>query len=557
MASVSRRASRPGCSRSGRVLVSAVGLAMVPTQPCRGRAAVVRASTRVGGALRHVASSGGACREGAPERWTWRCRVGRSGGAGEHPGRSGDCTYAARPGRGAPCPLVREDRVDQVNEAGTDRSVPRVCLMPGQAGAGHEPGRRRAGVWAGEVRAGVIVALFSVPEGMAYAAIAGFDPAAGLYAGVVPAVVGALLCRSVLMVTTLTSAIALTSQEVLTEAHLDPSDGANVAALALSVGVAMAVFALLRLGSALRLVCGGAMAAFAVGIAVQIVAGALADATGYRAGHHNQLLRIGAWAAHPGGWSSAAAWSAAATVAVWLSAHRGRRTRPHAVLIALVVGSAGVRAWSAPVPLAASLGALPSGLPHLSLPDWGVLAQLAPGAFAVALVALAQAAGISGDQPGHDRSGGEHRAAGTRDVLAQAAANMAGAFFQAMPVGGSLSRTGVAVAAGARTRWTGAASGVALAVLVASCGRAVGLIPLPVIGALLVVVGAKLALARLPELRAAWRRGPHERAATALTFLAATEFPLQYALLLGAAVSLLPRAAAQLHRRWRPQIARS
>ncbi|MEU9047738.1 MULTISPECIES: SulP family inorganic anion transporter [unclassified Kitasatospora] len=447
--------------------------------------------------------------------------------------------------------------MDQVNEASTDRSDPRVCLLPGQAGAGPGPGRRRAGVWAGEVRAGVIVALFSVPEGMAYAAIAGFDPAAGLYAGVVPAVVGALLCRSVLMVTTLTSAIALTSQEVLIEAHLDPSDGANVAALALSVGVAMAVFALLRLGSALRLVCGGAMSAFAVGIAVQIVAGALADATGYRAGHHNQLLRIGAWAAHPGGWSSAASWTAAATVAVWLLAHRWHRSRPQAVLIALVVGSAGVRAWSAPVPLAASLGAVPSGLPHLSLPAWGVLVQLAPGACAVALVALAQAAGISGEQD--DRV---PRVGGTRDVLAQAAANVVGAFFQAMPVGGSLSRTGVAVAAGARTRWAGAASGVALAVLVASCGRAVGLIPLPVIGALLGVVGAKLALARLPELRAAWRRGPYERAATVLTFLAATEVPLQYALLLGAALSVLPRLVAPLQRlggrlRRRPQAARS
>ncbi|MFD8705451.1 SulP family inorganic anion transporter [Kitasatospora sp. NPDC059648] len=442
--------------------------------------------------------------------------------------------------------------MDQVNEAGTDRSAPQARLLPRQAGAGRGPEWKPAGVWAGEVRAGLIVALFSVPEGMAYAAIAGFDPAAGLYAGVVPAVVGALLCRSVLMVTTLTSAIALTSQEVLAQAHLDPADGANVAALALLVGVAMAVFALLRLGSALRLVCGGAMAAFAVGIAVQIVAGALADATGFRAGHHNQLLRIGGWAAHPGGWSSAATWTAAATVAVWWLAHHWHRARPHAVLIALVVGSAGVRAWSAPVPLAASLGALPSGLPHLSLPDCGVLAQLAPGSCAVALVALAQAAGIS-----DDRTGGEHRAGGARDVLAQAAANVAGAFFQAMPVGGSLSRTGVAVAAGARTRWAGAVSGVALAVLVASCGRAVGLIPLPVIGALLVVVGVKLALARLPELRAAWRRGPHERAATVLTFLAATEIPLQYALLLGAAVSLLPRAAARLHRRWRPQTARS
>ncbi|MFF9101601.1 hypothetical protein [Streptomyces rubrogriseus] len=50
--------------------------------------------------------------------------------------------------------------------------------------------------------------LFSIPEGMAYASVAGFGPVAGPYAGVVPAVVGSPTARTVLMVTTLTSAIA-------------------------------------------------------------------------------------------------------------------------------------------------------------------------------------------------------------------------------------------------------------------------------------------------------------------------------------------------------------
>ncbi|MFI8483620.1 hypothetical protein [Streptomyces rubrogriseus] len=50
--------------------------------------------------------------------------------------------------------------------------------------------------------------LFSIPEGMAYASVAWFGPVAGPYAGVVPAVVGSPTARTVLMVTTLTSAIA-------------------------------------------------------------------------------------------------------------------------------------------------------------------------------------------------------------------------------------------------------------------------------------------------------------------------------------------------------------
>ncbi|QIS72221.1 hypothetical protein HB370_21470 [Streptomyces sp. DSM 40868] len=50
--------------------------------------------------------------------------------------------------------------------------------------------------------AGLVTGLFSIPEGMAYASIAGFDPVAGLYAGSVPAIVGSLTARTVLMVTT-------------------------------------------------------------------------------------------------------------------------------------------------------------------------------------------------------------------------------------------------------------------------------------------------------------------------------------------------------------------
>lgn len=69
-----------------------------------------------------------------------------------------------------------------------------------------------------DVSAGLVTGLFSIPEGMAYAAIGGFNPVTGIYAGVVPTVLGSFFARTVLMVTTLTSAIALTSQSVMSGA---------------------------------------------------------------------------------------------------------------------------------------------------------------------------------------------------------------------------------------------------------------------------------------------------------------------------------------------------
>ena len=56
--------------------------------------------------------------------------------------------------------------------------------------------------------------LFSIPEGMAYASIGGFNPVVGLYSGIVPGIVASIFARTVLMVTTLTSAIALSSRSV-------------------------------------------------------------------------------------------------------------------------------------------------------------------------------------------------------------------------------------------------------------------------------------------------------------------------------------------------------
>ena len=71
-----------------------------------------------------------------------------------------------------------------------------------------------------DVLAGLVTGLFSIPEGMAYASIGGFNPVVGLYSGVVPGILASVFARTVLMVTTLTSAIALSSRSVL-KAGLD------------------------------------------------------------------------------------------------------------------------------------------------------------------------------------------------------------------------------------------------------------------------------------------------------------------------------------------------
>ncbi|MFC9331151.1 SulP family inorganic anion transporter [Kitasatospora sp. NPDC057015] len=377
--------------------------------------------------------------------------------------------------------------------------------------------------------------LFSIPEGMAYASIAGFNPVAGLFAGVVPAIVGSLTARTVLMITTLTSAIALTAQSVLSQAGLDPLDPGNVALISLMTGVVMLLMGLLRFGVVLSFVSNAVMTGFATGIALQIITGVLKDATGYQPQGHNKLAQLLDWLVHPDAWQVSSALVAAATIAVWAVAHAVPRLRTVALLIAMVAVSLVVALLDVDVELVRSIADIPSALPHFTAPDWSALPALAGGAFSIALVALAQGAGIAPTVPNPDGSKPDMN----RDFTAQGLANLAGGLFQSLPVGGSLSRTGVAVSAGARTRWAGVLSGVWLALIVLTLAPLAERIPMPVIGGLIIVVGAELIWGKRHDIMLVLRTSWLSAASMVLTFALTTQLPLQRTIIIGAVLSLL------------------
>ncbi|MCX4966820.1 SulP family inorganic anion transporter [Streptomyces sp. NBC_00654] len=158
-----------------------------------------------------------------------------------------------------------------------------------------------------------------------------------------------------------------------------------------------------------------------------------------------------------------------------------------ALLIAMVAVSLGVGILSADVELVRDIAHIPGSLPGFSAPDLSAAPALIGGACSVALVALAQAAGIAPSMPNPDGS----RSDINGDFRAQGYANVLGGLFQSLPSGGSMSRTGVAVSAGARTRSAGIISGAFLAVVVLVCGSLAERIPMPVIGGLILVVGGE------------------------------------------------------------------
>lgn len=385
--------------------------------------------------------------------------------------------------------------------------------------------------------AGFATGLFSIPEGMAYAQLAGVDPLYGLYSGLVATFVAALTTGSVLMVSTLTSAIALSTGSVLLVAGIGDEQlpGALFTVTLVSGGIMLAL-GLLRLGALVSFVSNSVMTGFVMAASVLILIGELGDFSGYDPEGPNKVAQLWDWLAHIGSWDPATTAVAAATIVLVLVGKAFKATEKIAPVLALVVMTVAVAGLGlGSVATVGDVASIPNALPSPVLPDFSAIPALALGSFSVALVALVQGAGISTAYPNPDRS----EASASRDFVGQGLGNIAGAFFQSMATGGSLSRTGISVSGGAASRWGGVFAAAWLGLLVLLFGSLAETVPLAVIAGLLFVIAGELvhgrwANARLSAIGSWW-----SFAALLLTFGSAMVIPLQWTIFLGAGLSIL------------------
>jgi sulfate permease, SulP family len=383
---------------------------------------------------------------------------------------------------------------------------------------------------------GLATGLFSIPEGMAYAQLAGVNPVYGLYSGIVAVIVASLTTGTILMMSTLTSAIALATGSVIMTAGIQSSQmPAALFTITLLVGVYMFVLGLARLGSIVNFVSNAVMTGFVAGASWLIITGQEHHLTGYAPVGANQFQKSINWLQNIGQWDMT---TVAVSVAVIVSMVLLKRIRPiekFAPIIVLVAATAIVNLLKIQTELVGDIATIPNSLPAFMLPDFSLIPQLALGSLSVALVALAQGAGISTAVPNPDGS----KASQSRDFLGEGLGNLAGSFFQSMGTGGSLSRTGISTGAGANSRLGGVFAGLWLGLILLLFGSQAEKVPLAVIGGMLVVIGVELIMARVPSARLVWStRAWGSIIAMTLTFVSAVFIPLQYTIFLGAALSL-------------------
>ena len=392
-----------------------------------------------------------------------------------------------------------------------------------------------------DLMAGLTFAVVNVPQAMAHALLATVNPVFGIYTLMIAVPVGALFTGSVYMNVSTTSALSVAAGSGLA----DIPAGQKVEALAvlvLLVGVIQLLAGLFRLGFLTRFVSNAVMTGFLNGVAILIIVGQLGDLTGFHSAFSNSVLRSLDLVFRIGQIDIPATVVGLLTlggiVALLLTP-----LRKFAFIIAIVAATVLLVLLTLPtLPTAASFGSvrvvgevatIPQSLPQLALPRPALILSMLLPAFSVALIGLIQGAGVSQGYPNPD---GRYPDV-SRDFLGQGAANIATSLVGGVPAGGSISGTALLMSAGATSRLANISAGLFVATIVLLVAPLVERVPMPALAALLIVAGFQGL--RVPEAVTVWNTSRVSAAIMIITFTATLFIPLQYAVLLGMALSVV------------------
>lgn len=390
--------------------------------------------------------------------------------------------------------------------------------------------------------AGLTGALVLVPQGVAFATIAGMPPEYGLYAAMLPAIVAALWGSSWHLVsgpTTAISIVVFASISPLAPAG-SPQFVSLVLTLTLLVGVIQLVLGLLRLGALVNFVSHTVVVGFTAGAAVLIAISQVRNFFGIDIERGASVLAVLKTLVQQAGQINP--WVTAVAVATVLASLACRRWRPRwpYMIAGLLVGSAFAAllnhlAGGAAVTGILSIGALKIGLPPLSMPDFSpaVIEQLMPIAVAVALLALTEAVSISRAIALRTHQ----RIDGNQEFVGQGLSNLAGAFFSGYASSGSFNRSGLNFDAGARTPLAAVASAVFLLGIMLFLAPLAVYLPIAAMAGILFVVA--WGLCDLHHMREIARTSRQEAGVLLATLAATLTLQLEFAIYIGVLLSLM------------------
>jgi SulP family sulfate permease len=412
-----------------------------------------------------------------------------------------------------------------------------------------------------DLLAACVVSVLLIPQGLAYALLAGLPPQAGLFASLLPLVAYAALGSSRLMGVGPVAVLALMISQALAAAPEGTSAHAAALVLAAEAGLMLALAAWWRLDALAALLSVPVLQGFETGAALSIAFSQLPVLLGASAQGSSLLALLSSWsqAALPwhlptalyGGAALLALWLLRGPLARWLAGRVGERrallaTRlaPLGVLALAIAAASAGRAGDHGVLQVGPLPALDAAMPWLPA-DPALWLRMLPGAALIALVSFVSSLVVAESLARRDGT----RVHARRELAGLAAANLVAAASGGMPVAGSFTRSVVNRDAGARSRMAGVFTAALIALAVLLLATPLAQLPTAVLAATIVV--AVLPMFDATPFREAWRYSRPEGAlmggVAALTLL----IGVAPALAVGVAGSI----ALLLQRTARPHVA--
>ena len=378
------------------------------------------------------------------------------------------------------------------------------------------------------------VLFMAIPQGIAYALIAGIPPVMGLYAATVPTIVGSLMRSSRHVITGPTNALSL-----LFAGTLALNLSAQPAEIALTTALMVGLFQILagwfRAGALIGLISSSVVLGYITGAGILIAVGQLPNLTGTSAAQGNIYQMLSGWFAQLDSlsWLSL---SIGLTTTLFIAAlKKFRQTLPSPVIaIVLATLCSSIFGLSeGGLSIIQNISPIPSGFPQFTQPDLSLVPSLLPIAFALTMLSLVESSSVARTLAFESRQPIDNNV----EFSGQGLANIAASFCGGYPISGSPSRSKLNQVAGAQTRMAGVLSGTMMLAVLAGFGELINQTPLAALAGLLMIVAWDLI--DITRIRATLRSALADKVSFLITLVATCTLTLDLAIYTGIALSIL------------------
>lgn len=390
--------------------------------------------------------------------------------------------------------------------------------------------------------AGITGAVVVLPQGVAFATIAGLPPEYGLYAAMIPAVIAALFGSSWHLVSGPTTAISIVIYSTMSGVAEPgtPEYIQLVLMMTFLTGVFQLAMGLARMGALVNFISHTVVLGFTAGAGLLIISTQLSHFFGIampRGISFAETLRQTLYGLNGINWYVTSV--GMITLLVGIFVKRRYRRLPY-MIVAMIAGTLYTLALGLIPQLDArnqieTVKALSGIFPRFDAPDFSLEALRKTASIAVAVTMLGLTEAVSIARAIAVRS--EQRIDGNQEFIGQGLSNIAGSFFSAYASSGSFNRSGVNYEAGARTPLASILSAVFLLLIVLLVAPLVQFLPVPTMAGILFMVA--WGLIDIPQIRNIIRTSLSESVVLAVTLLATLFVQLEFAIYTGILLSLM------------------